>query len=345
MERKTGTPLAAASSKAASPHGHQSTGLWACWRRYGLFSSARRLVCSGVMRACRGQDLNGAATAGDPSGRYRMCRTIRRSVPSASGAMPRLLLLLALPLALAACTPDLPPEAAREAAEAAAARGEAREAIRYYKAAAADGDLYAAADRGQTYEDGYLRVRTSTHDAPAHPPAPRPGRRWRQKYERERDERARSGDPAAWMLVADDLVLWNRDRTPATADSALAIRQRLAAEGYGPALIVRRVRPPPRETLPRPTRFWPARRPLATPGLSCPSYLLAHRSSQSDSPRRRSRTPSTHRSLPASPGGLRRAGERTIRGLRAAGTPEAAANLDSLRTLGVFERHPRLARI
>src|SRR5581483_5505368 len=31
-------------SKASGPHGYQSTGLWACCRRYGLFSPARRLV-------------------------------------------------------------------------------------------------------------------------------------------------------------------------------------------------------------------------------------------------------------------------------------------------------------
>src|SRR3954468_8435370 len=32
---------------ALSPHGYQSTGLCACWRRYGLVSLARRLVCLG----------------------------------------------------------------------------------------------------------------------------------------------------------------------------------------------------------------------------------------------------------------------------------------------------------
>ena len=30
-----------------APTGYQSTGLWACWRRYGLVSPARRLVCFG----------------------------------------------------------------------------------------------------------------------------------------------------------------------------------------------------------------------------------------------------------------------------------------------------------
>ena len=36
--------LAAGRSKASSPHGYQSTGLWACWSRYGLVSEARRFA-------------------------------------------------------------------------------------------------------------------------------------------------------------------------------------------------------------------------------------------------------------------------------------------------------------
>src|SRR3954470_12468555 len=34
-------------SSASGPHGYQSTGLFACWRRYGLVSLARRL---GIVR-------------------------------------------------------------------------------------------------------------------------------------------------------------------------------------------------------------------------------------------------------------------------------------------------------
>src|SRR5580693_5823465 len=47
MERKMGLFSRRARSKAASPHGCQSTGLCACCSRYGLFSCDRRLVCSG----------------------------------------------------------------------------------------------------------------------------------------------------------------------------------------------------------------------------------------------------------------------------------------------------------
>ena len=37
---------ARARASASSPHGYQSTGLWACWRRYGLVSPARRFIAS-----------------------------------------------------------------------------------------------------------------------------------------------------------------------------------------------------------------------------------------------------------------------------------------------------------
>src|SRR6266404_6854538 len=43
METRIGLPSERALAKASSPHGYQSTGLWACWSRYGLVSRARRL--------------------------------------------------------------------------------------------------------------------------------------------------------------------------------------------------------------------------------------------------------------------------------------------------------------
>src|SRR6266404_2102307 len=44
MERKIGLFSRRAFANASSPHGNQSTGLSACWRRYGDFSRARRLA-------------------------------------------------------------------------------------------------------------------------------------------------------------------------------------------------------------------------------------------------------------------------------------------------------------
>src|ERR671914_705761 len=44
MERRIGLSSRVARSNASSPHGYQSTGLSACWRRYGLVSAARRFT-------------------------------------------------------------------------------------------------------------------------------------------------------------------------------------------------------------------------------------------------------------------------------------------------------------
>src|SRR5262249_58371917 len=47
MERKTSLFSFFAFANASSPHGYQSTGLCACWSRYGLVSRARRLSLTG----------------------------------------------------------------------------------------------------------------------------------------------------------------------------------------------------------------------------------------------------------------------------------------------------------
>src|SRR5918998_1491566 len=44
MDKSTGLSSAAARANASSPQGYQSTGLSACWRRYGLVSSAKRFI-------------------------------------------------------------------------------------------------------------------------------------------------------------------------------------------------------------------------------------------------------------------------------------------------------------
>ena len=44
MERKIGLSSRRAFSKADSPQGSHSTGLWACCRKYGLFSLMSALV-------------------------------------------------------------------------------------------------------------------------------------------------------------------------------------------------------------------------------------------------------------------------------------------------------------
>src|SRR5687768_14142240 len=48
MLSRIGLSSRRARSSASSPHGYQSTGLWACWRRYGLVSRARRFIGSRI---------------------------------------------------------------------------------------------------------------------------------------------------------------------------------------------------------------------------------------------------------------------------------------------------------
>src|SRR5262245_49071470 len=57
MLRKIGRSSNFARASASGPHGNQSTGLFACWRRYGLVSPARRL-------GMRSMVLDGALTHG-----------------------------------------------------------------------------------------------------------------------------------------------------------------------------------------------------------------------------------------------------------------------------------------
>src|SRR3972149_6353272 len=49
MDRKIGRSSSRARASASGPQGYQSTGLWACWRRYGLVSPARRFSGIGSM--------------------------------------------------------------------------------------------------------------------------------------------------------------------------------------------------------------------------------------------------------------------------------------------------------
>ena len=53
MDKKIGTPRRRASSKASSPHSHQSTGLCACCNRYGEVASTRRLLTPRSSRSKR----------------------------------------------------------------------------------------------------------------------------------------------------------------------------------------------------------------------------------------------------------------------------------------------------
>src|SRR5436190_15028984 len=72
IDRKIGLPSACARSKASGPHGYQSTGLWACCRRYGLVSRARRLVCIGPVMASATEPCSGEGQRGGSTGERRI---------------------------------------------------------------------------------------------------------------------------------------------------------------------------------------------------------------------------------------------------------------------------------
>ena len=50
IDRKIGRSSSLARASASGPHGNQSTGLFACWSRYGLVSPASRLGIVAMVR-------------------------------------------------------------------------------------------------------------------------------------------------------------------------------------------------------------------------------------------------------------------------------------------------------
>src|SRR5215471_16868271 len=78
MERKTSLFSFFAFANASGPQGYQSTGLCACWSRYGLVSRASRFVFFGL------GSFGGDLSAASPAGRVR-----QRASGAARPATPR----------------------------------------------------------------------------------------------------------------------------------------------------------------------------------------------------------------------------------------------------------------
>lgn len=268
--------------------------------------------------------------------------------------------LILLSLALAAChspAPGLSAETLRQRADSLALAGDAGGALRYLEAAADEGDLEAFAQLAAAHDQGYLRIRTeagspSGTQLVAIWSFPWQAERWRTAYEQARDEQAREGDHDALLRLADDLAvpsLWLRrpDALP-DPDSARAIRQRLIREGNGSAMIAeafRRLHDGDREAAdallvraeasghPQACELRVAFRTV--PGLPPQEDISAQATATLIDALEACHS---HRSESR--------GARIIAGLRRgqrAGATQAGAQLDSLRALGVFERHPHLA--
>src|SRR6266446_7399348 len=90
MESMTGLFSARAFSNASGPHENQSTGLWACWSKYGLVSWMRRLVCcplminlSALQSLCAFSE--GSRLVADPMCVHKYCALFQRSLKVLSG--------------------------------------------------------------------------------------------------------------------------------------------------------------------------------------------------------------------------------------------------------------------
>ncbi len=277
--------------------------------------------------------------------------------------MRRVLLILALPLALVACSPDLSLEAAREAAHAAEASAEPREALRYYKVAAKRGDLDAMRTLAEAYERGHHRA--SYHITPMRdgeevsgfmPILALPGqaRLWRSRYERTRDELALDNDLTVLMQAASELD--RHDSTPAQRDSARAIRQRLVEAKHPPAMIAEALSTMREDSL-RAFTLLEEASDLGSAQACLLRLVLIHAREQLEhamaledagikpyvSAQMEARHIDEIEACPPVPANRDDMGAQVyVRNLIERGTPEARARLDSLRILGVFARYPHL---
>ncbi len=257
----------------------------------------------------------------------------------------RPLLLAVTAFVLASCRPDLPARTAALEADTAAARGETWHALRLYRVAASQGDLDALQTLANAYQQGYVRANTGS---PArHFPfltLPGQGQRWRARYEQARDDRARSGDPAALLRMADDLTHWNPDATDADRDSARAIRQRLVDADYPPALLARALSIRDDES----SRDQMLRRAEAAGSAQACYLRVLFRHSRMVTAAETAAYIDDNEACPPIPGEHPTPGEWIVRNLldgQNRGEAWATAHLDSLRALGVFERHPQLAAV
>ena len=158
--------------------------------------------------------------------------------------MPRLGLLLAA-LALAACgpsTPDLTADQAWDGYRAAVEAGDGDRAVKVLEAAAEAGDWGAMGQLAAIYERGYVRTPyegqgTTQQNLPVSA-SRRKAEFARARFEAARDRAAAEGDPGALYQTADAIVQRDRPggtevgnteplRDPAAHDSAAAIYRQL----------------------------------------------------------------------------------------------------------------------
>ena len=269
------------------------------------------------------------------------------------------LFLLPLALAVGACSSasGLEPEAAVEAAHAAAANGEPRRALALLDEAAADGDLDALRLRAEVLERGYFRVpvgyvRGQTQTNVAFWAAPwRPGQA-RRAFDRALRDGADAGDPDALFALADALAdrqFVDGEWVDGDRDSARAVYRRLEADGADDlrlAFLAQRLDD---------DAGWRAHLEAAADAGKAQACIFLTYAGSAGSPFTAARladqidtfSACRERAGPGDPGPqFFDVADHSVRSLAEAaraGNAASVATLDSLRQLGVFERHPHLA--
>ena len=298
-------------------------------------------------------------------GRFFVPGVPRAPPPTHDVTRPLRLLLAPLALAVGACSSPAAPvgsaEDAIDAAHAAAEAGDTGRALDLIDRAAASGDIEALAFRADVYERGYLAVPAGHRSGePAHHVAfwawPWEAAGARRDAERALAERVERGVHDALFLLADRLVSgrfvdgrWARP--PAERDSARALYRRLAAEGGDPQRLAWLAR-----SLGDPDAWLGHLRDGVAAGddRAC-VYLAAfedHRDRHSAALTSRAidaleacraMAPAADRADPFHTFADRTLG--TLAREARSGNGDASAALDSLRQLGVLDRHPRLADV
>jgi TPR repeat protein len=277
--------------------------------------------------------------------------------------MMRCLILLAIPLLLAACTApavDTDPAQLRAEARDAFEGGDTRAGLRLLRQAARAGDIYALRTLAEAHTVGsvsYAAPREARHFAV--PTYPWSATRWRRAYARELQRRVDAGDPEALMLRADELLNAHvriGQRSPVSArdsSEAVAILTGLADAGNTEAMLRLGFAAIARDRERAGDWFRQASRAGNAQACWFTLYFIDGVAAHTEDPARLAHAldrAEDCRALASArqPGVDGDFAADVLRGLAEqarAGNHASAALLDSLHARGTFDRHPRLAPI
>ena len=269
-------------------------------------------------------------------------------------------LVLAAALALAACGPSpsgLSPEAAYEAHHDALLDGDAVGALALLKEAAEADHLGALETLADARERGYMRApfdaRRKAGTNVAVYSLPGQAEAARERFEAVRDAQARAGDPeamrsAAFHVLGSDTFIDGRlaaDATPAQLDSAAVLYERLLSTDLPRVQLALLAKALGRDDAY--DRHVDEAAAAGEPqGCTCKLYMTDDRPDFSGSAGLALLIDRAMACAPEGPGvEIAARPVRTLLDETGRGNAAARVTLDTLRRLGVFERHPRLAAL